>query len=417
MSLPAISVLADGSIVIGWQGINPTAGLLQLGPEPTGNQVLHGTAGSDYLYGGAGNDRLYGNGNFDVLFGGSGDDRYYVLPGDRVVEHAGEGMDTVYVLGGNFSLQAGNDVEIIRANAGSSGLALTGNEFSNAIYGGAGDDSLDGGAGADRLVGGGGNDTYYRDNAGDIIVEKAGEGTDTVFASVTTRLSANVENLMLTGSADINGTGNELDNAISGNSGDNVLSGGEGNDILDGGGGADRMIGGLGNDTYYRNNTGEVIVERADEGVDTVFASVTTKLSANVENLTLMGSSAINGTGNGLDNVIVGNSAVNVINGGAGGDTLTGGGGNDVFVFQAGETHGDTITDFDGRGVLAGDRIKLVGFGTAADVMIVERAPPLGMPVGTRAWEVCYGPSLSIHETVYFTNGANLDVQHDLIYL
>ena len=95
--------------------------------------------------------------------------------------------------------------------------------------------------GADTLRGGGGNDTYVVDNAGDVVTENAGEGTDLVQSSLTYTLGANVENLTLTGAAAINATGNTLDNILTGNTANNVLTGGAGNDT---------MRGGAGNDTY-----------------------------------------------------------------------------------------------------------------------------------------------------------------------
>ena len=113
------------------------------------------------------------------------------------------------------------------------------------------------------------------DNAGDAVAEAADEGTDTVQASITYTLGDDVENLTLTGSADINGTGNALANTIIGNSGNNVLTGGGdndalegggGNDTLDGGTGADTMLGGTGNDTYVVDNAGDAVAEAADEG-------------------------------------------------------------------------------------------------------------------------------------------------------
>jgi Ca2+-binding RTX toxin-like protein len=169
-----------------------------------------------------------------------------------------------------------------------------------------------------------------------------------VQASVGHTLSANVENLTLTGTGNINGTGNALGNVINGNSGNNVLSGldgddtinglagndtlsgGNGNDTLDGGTGADNMNGGLGNDLYIVDNAGDVAGEVAG-GIDTVQSSVTHTLSTNLENLTLTGAAAINGTGNAKANVTTGNSADNVLSGLAGNDTISSGGGNDLM--------------------------------------------------------------------------------------
>jgi Ca2+-binding RTX toxin-like protein len=171
-----------------------------------------------------------------------------------------------------------------------------------------------------------------------------GAGTDTVQASITYTLVANIERLTLTGAAAIDGTGNELDNVIVGNSGVNILRGLAGNDTLngkaghdtlDGGGGADDMGGGLGVDLYIVDNVGDVAAESNGDGaVDTVQASVSHTLSANIENLTLTGAAAIDGTGNARANVIVGNGAANNLSGKGGADALTGGGGTDAFSFD-----------------------------------------------------------------------------------
>ncbi len=114
----------------------------------------------------------------------------------------------------------------------------------------------------------------------------------------------NVENLTLTGTANLNGTGNNLNNILTGNSGNNILTGLAGNDSLDGKAGTDTMIGGLGNDTYTVDNTGDIVTENLNEGTDTVQASISYTLSDNVENLTLTGTANLNGTGNNLNNII-----------------------------------------------------------------------------------------------------------------
>ena len=207
------------------------------------NNTLLGTHLADTIIGGHG---------ADTMAGGAGDDTYYVdSPGDVVTELAGaaNGFDTV-LSRVDYSLTAGSAVEVLRGDLGLKGLHLTGNTLDNDIYGRAGDDTLNGGGGDDRLAGGAGDDTYIVNNAGVKIVELANGGTDTVKSSVSITLANNVENLTLTGSNAINGTGNNLDNVIQGNGADNVLRGEGGNDILIGGAGADKLYGGSGADIF-----------------------------------------------------------------------------------------------------------------------------------------------------------------------
>ena len=183
---------------------------------------------------------------------------------------------------------------------------------------------------------------------------------------MTYTLGANVENLVLTGTAAINGTGNTLANALTGNAAANVLNGGAG---------ADTMSGGPGNDVYVVDNAADVVTEAASAGTDRIDASITTTLGANVENLTLTGTTAINGTGNTLNNVITGNSAANVLNGGAGNDTLTDSGGANVFIGGAGnDTLNVTSTGIDRIAMARGHGIDtLISTGTAAnDVLEVS---------------------------------------------
>jgi Ca2+-binding RTX toxin-like protein len=248
--------------------------------------------------------------------------------------------------------------------------AITGTSTADFIYGFSGNDTLTGAAGIDQLVGGDGSDTYTIETVGDLVVEAnavAGTGgIDTVLSSLAAyTLTANVENLTLTGAAAINGTGNTLNNVITGNAAANSLTGDAGNDTLNGAAGIDTMIGGAGSDTYTIETVGDLVIEFNPDpvtgGVDTVLSSLATyTLTANVENLTLTGVAAINGTGNTLNNVITGNTAANslsgdagadTLDGGDGADTLNGGSGNDSLIGRAGndtyiiDSNGDSVVE------------------------------------------------------------------------
>ncbi len=307
--------------------------------------LITGNEGANALVGLGGDDALDGGLGVDTMAGGTGNDSYVVdNASDVIVELAGEGVDTVQ---SRVTYALGADVEnlVLVSGAGSingtgTNLAnvITGNEGVNTLIGLQGDDSLNGGAGADTMVGGTGNDSYVVDGAGDVIVELAGEGTDTVAASIGYTLSASIENLILSvGAGSIDGTGNASANTIVGNEGANVLTGLGGDDSLNGGTGADTMLGGADNDSYVVDNAGDVIVELVGEGTDTAVSSTSYALGANVENLTLASSAgSIAGTGNTLANVLLGNQGNNTLSGLDGNDTLNGGAGSDVIDGGAG---------------------------------------------------------------------------------
>lgn len=215
---------------------------------------------------------------------------------------------------------------------------------SDHLIGGAGNDRLDGGTGIDRMEGGTGDDVFVVDHFGDVVVEKRGEGTDLVLASVDHTLSANVEHLTLTGKGDIAGIGNALANTIIGNAGANRIDGGAGIDVMKGLGG---------NDEYYVSSKRDQVVEKAGDGTDKVYTSVDFTLGKDQSIEYLIGSQEFSGlaidlTGNALANTIIGTSGDNLIDGKLGRDTLTGSGGKNTFVFDTrlGHDNVDTITDF-----------------------------------------------------------------------
>jgi Ca2+-binding RTX toxin-like protein len=381
---------------------------------PLGPLLVIGTPAGDLLVGTDQADTINGGAGPDTMQGGFGSDRYEVDSVlDRIVELVGAGWDTVFA-STHHVLAA--EVEELRFR-GTVGLRGTGNGLDNRIVGTAGGDTLlgmagsdtmsggggpdslmggdaadwlYGGAGTDTAAGGAGDDRYILDSIGDQAIEGANAGTDIVFAAFSFTLGANLEKLTLTGAVAINGIGNALANDIRGNLAANLLSGLDGNDLLIAGGGSDTLIGGAGgdlldggtdndlmvggegNDRYIADQPGDSIVEAAGGGTDILYSSVTRTLVAEVENLMLLGTAAINGTGNALSNWIWGNAGANrlsgeagndVLTGGAGTDTLTGGAGADNFRFTSAGGAGDVITDFN----VVQDTIRLLrgGFGNA----------------------------------------------------
>jgi len=317
------------------------------------NNVIVGNLGANVLNGGSG---------VDALSGGLGDDTYYVdVSGtgrslkieDRITEVRDAGSDTVvFRTAGSLALDSAVRVSMAAnienydlSGTGEAPINLIGSLIANTLIGNAGANSLDGGGGADLLVGGDGNDIYTVDNSGDVVVEAnsgTAGGVDQVYAARSYSLGANLENLTLSGLSSASGTGNALDNVLVGNLAANTLDGGAGDDVLDGGAGIDALIGGSGNDTYRIDHKSDTVSELAGEGIDHVFARATHALSANVENLTLDGRAAINGSGNELDNVLVGNGSANVLDGGAGADLMSGGNGSDTYVV---DSLGDVVTE------------------------------------------------------------------------
>ncbi|RVU16340.1 calcium-binding protein [Methylobacterium oryzihabitans] len=339
----------------------------------TGNSranVITGGKGKDRLTGLGGDDSLDGGAGADTMIGGVGNDGYFVDDvGDVVTELAGEGIDSITTSLSSYTLGA-NVENLAFAGFDTSGkigaFAGTGNELANLLMGGDGNDRLDGRVGADTMIGGLGSDTYVVDNVNDVVIEKAGGGTDRVLANVSYTLSDNVETLSLGTSLSINATGNDQSNTLIGNGGAN---------ILDGRGGADTMLGGLGNDTYVVDDPGDVVTELAGQGFDSVLTSLATyTLADNVESLAYTGPGNFVGTGNDLANLITGGIRSDRLDGGAGADTMVGGIGNDTYLV---DNPGDVVVEKKGEGidrVLAstsytlGDNVETLQFGTSASL-------------------------------------------------
>ncbi|NBZ86338.1 calcium-binding protein [Stagnihabitans tardus] len=308
----------------------------------TGIEDLIGSAHADSLTGDDFANVLTGGAGIDTLTGGRGNDVYVTDGLDVLVEASGGGRDQVRSTVA-ITLLANFEDAVLTGNAA---VNLTGNTVGNGLFGNAGANQLQGLGGADTMGGGAGSDVYIADVT-DTLIEEADQGIDRVNIAANYTLAENFENLTLTGTGHFSGTGNAANNQINGNGGHNTL---------DGTTGADTLRGGAGNDTLVTDG-GDVLIEALDSGTDLVLSSVSLTLGANLENLTLTGTTAVAARGNGLANVLIGNAVGNQINGGAGIDTLTGGAGLDDFVFDLapGAADADVITDF----TLGEDRLRL----------------------------------------------------------
>lgn len=287
------------------------------------NVNITGGSGADDIGGTDGNDTLTGGGGDDTLDGGAGVDT-------ASYASAAAAVSVSLLLQGapQNTVGAGFDRLTTFEN-------LLGSAFADTLTGNSSNNQLDGGAGADTLKGGLGDDSYIVDNAGDVATEVAGQGTDTVYASVNFNGSGqDIENITLTGLSNVSAIGNTLANTLIGNTKNNILNGLTG---------ADTMSGGLGNDTYVVDNIGDSVLEKGEGGgLDAVQANITYTLAQNVESLILIGNKAINGTGNALDNYLTGNIGANLLDGGEGSDRLIGGGGNDTYIV---DSYGDVVTE------------------------------------------------------------------------
>ena len=297
---------------------------------------LIGNEFANEIVGNNGANILNGGGGADLLIGRGGNDIYYVdSAGDVVIEGAGQGSRDLVYTRGDFTLFAGQEVELLSAdwNAGTAHLTLVGNELANEIVGNDGINEFFGGGGADRLVGLGGDDIYHVDGPEDLVFEGPGQGArDLVYAPGSYALLSGQQIEVLSpdwngGTAPMNMTGNEFANEIYGNDGINVLRGG---------GGLDRLVGLGGNDIYYVDND-DLVFEAAGGGArDLVYAPGSYTLFAGQEIEVLSpdwngGTAPLDMTGNEFANEIYGNNGVNTLRGGGGADQLIGLGGNDIY--------------------------------------------------------------------------------------
>jgi Ca2+-binding RTX toxin-like protein len=347
ISIERVDASYYSDFLIGNDGINLFSGR-------SGDDTLKGGGGHDYLYGDADNDTLIGGADGDTLDGGAGiDTASYALSAAGVTVHLEYGT-------ASSGDAQGDQLYSIENLEGSAYYDdLMGDGGANVLTGNDGDDTLDGAGGIDTLYGGGGGDTLF-----------GRAGNDTLY-----------------GGAD----------------GD-YLEGGGDNDVLYGGAGPNLMIGGVGNDTYYVESSGDVIIDYAGQGSDVVQALVDYTLGVNVsvEIISLDSGTATSATGNNLGQTIFGNSGNNYLNGGGGADILSGLGGNDIFVFNAGEAHGDLVYEFQGNGAFLGDQMMFVGYGPGATFT----------HLGGEFWQI----SGVVQETIQMAGGASFDAS-DLLFV
>lgn len=381
----------DITLFAGDRGLGAAGGHPASSPGPDGTNGLYGQTSlvftGNTIDGGDGNDtfHLHLINSFGGFIGGTGspyahayDDVFYDPSSGEykalsavvinLATHSftiGAGANTIINIENiDVTLEDGYKVTPGQSDIDShheAGASITGDGHANSItthlgndtlVGNGGDDILNGGAGADVMKGGFGNDIFYVDNTADLVFENNGEGSDTIFSSVSYSLAGRfVETLTLTGIGNTDAIGNGQANTLNGNDGNNNLTGGSGDDILngragndrlDGGSGADIMAGGADDDTYIVDNTGDQVIENANEGYDTIVTIKSLTLGANIEAARLTSVGNLNLTGNELDNALTGGSGNNTLDGGLGADVMTGGKGDDTYYV---DNTGDSVVE------------------------------------------------------------------------
>jgi Ca2+-binding RTX toxin-like protein len=386
----AIGVTVDLSVTVAQDtvgaGSDTLGGIENLIGSAFGDD-LTGDAGANRIDAGDGDDTVAGGAGNDELIGGLGIDTLdYTALTNAIQVNLAVGFAIAGAQGGNdqisgfenANLGSGNDLfvgdgldNVARGNDGDDILfgaggsdELSGGIGIDQLFGGDGGDLLDGGEGKDYMNGGAGDDVYVVDDSGDEVSEFGGSGIDLVKASASFVLGTGVENLVLTGTAAINGTGNALVNNLTGNSAANILDGGAGNDV---------MTGGDGDDTYLVESFGDQVIEAGGEGNDSIYTTTSYVLGAgqSVETMAARDNSltvAMNLLGNELANTIFGNNGTNFIDGGAGADIMTGFGGDDTYAV---DNAGDVVIEQAGGGndAIYTSFSYILGFGSSVETL------------------------------------------------
>jgi Ca2+-binding RTX toxin-like protein len=381
-----------------------------------GNSAINGTGNSanNEIWGNSAANILDGAGGADILRGGGGNDIYITDGGDTLIENNNSGTDEVR---SSATHNLASNFENLTLT-GADNIDGTGNSAANVLRGNSGNNVLNGGNGTDTLIGGFGDDTYVYDGV-DSIVESVGEGVDTILSSVTHALAAAFENLTLTGTAAINGTGNASNNVIIGNSGNNVLTSGSGDDTVDGGAGIDTFVMTRPVGSFYLTSVNLTTGVATGDGTDTlsnienvIGTEFTDYITGDANNNVISGmgshdelfasngidvldgglgadaarfdnTGAVNASlttgvytidannhgtmislqhivGSAFNDVLTGDGAVNHMSGGAGDDLMTGGAGNDQIWGGGGSDR--LVADF-GNDTLSGNYNYITGFG------------------------------------------------------
>jgi len=360
------------------------------------NDSITGDIGNNHIKAGDGIDRVFYTGGFDDLDGEGGTDTIDF-------SKFGSAVSVTLFTTSLYEEAWTSDAATIPAGATLRPIAdlrgfenVVGTAFADVINGSFGANTLDGGGGADRMAGGSGDDNYIVDNSGDRVDESSGGAgdEDTVFASVTFSLNntaqvlGRVENVTLTGSANINATGTGLSNVLVGNAGRNVLTGGGDNDDLTGGGGNDQLLGGTGSDTYrFSGNFGADTIDDDSGTSDRIVISGTTVLEGTTRSgnnlivelstgtITIVDhfttgtieSLQFNGTTVVLAKGLVGADLPGIITGSNGSETLDGRGGDDLLFAGNGN---DTLLGGLGNDRLDGGNGKDILDGGAGDDLL-----------------------------------------------